>query len=49
MKNQNKGIATILFGILLGVIALSINVAELSIIGGVVGIIGLIIVFLNKE
>lgn len=48
MNNQNKGMAVILFGILLGIIALSINVAELSIIGGVVGIIGLIMVFLKK-
>ena len=48
MKNQNKGVALILFGILIGIIALSINVAELSIVGGAVGVIGWIFVFLNK-
>ena len=48
MKNQNKGVALILFGILIGIIALSINVAELSIVGGAVVVIGLIFVFLNK-
>lgn len=45
---SNKGIALILFGILLGIVSMSINISELSLIGGAIGIIGLITVFLKK-
>lgn len=51
MNAQLKGIAVILFGILLTILGSSIvvSVAEASLLGAVVGLIGVIIVFINGD
>jgi len=47
MNNQLKGIALLLLGIVFGLAAISLNFAELALIGGVMSIAGLVVVFLN--
>ena len=51
MNAQLKGLAVILFGILLTILGRSIvvSVAEVSLLGAVVGLIGVIIVFINGD
>ena len=49
MKNQIKGIAIILFGILLTVAAIPLTFGALALIGGAIGLIGLFVVFWNGD
>ena len=51
MNTQLKGIAVILFGILLTILGSStvVSVAEVSLLGAVVGLIGVIVVFVNGD
>lgn len=49
MRNQLKGIALILFGILFALAAISSNFAEFTLVGGALGLIGVIVVFMNGK
>lgn len=51
MNAQLKGIAVILFGILLTILGSSVvvSVGEVSLLGAVVGLIGVIVVFVNGD
>lgn len=51
MNAQLKGLAVILFGILLTILGSSIvlSVGEVSLLGAVVGLIGVIVVFVSGD
>ncbi len=49
MKNQMKGIALILFGILLSSTVDAVGIGIFAVVGFFVGIIGLVVVFWNGD